>query len=98
VAIGYIAANHVLGLSKLGRIAEKHAHRLQLQERLVQDIAIEVQELARTDDVAVIASGTHLCMAMRGVRMPHRMVSSAMFGRFRADPAVRAEFMALAAT
>lgn len=95
VAIGYLPRERVLGLSKFGRIAQRHAHRLQLQEQLVTDIAAEVQELAQTPDVAVAATGEHLCMAMRGVAMPHRMISSAMLGRFRDRQALRAEFLAL---
>lgn len=95
VAVGYIAGDRVLGLSKFGRIAQKHAHRLQLQERLVHGIAQEVQGIAGTKDIAVMATGEHLCMAMRGARMPHRMVSSVLQGRFRSDAALRAEFMAV---
>jgi GTP cyclohydrolase I len=95
VSVGYIAAEQVLGLSKFGRIAHKFAHRLQVQERLVDDIATEVQRLTGTEDVAVLAVGEHLCMTMRGIRTPSKMVSSAVYGRFRSQQEVRAEFMKL---
>ncbi len=96
IAVGYIARDKVIGLSKLGRIAHKHAHRLQLQERLVHGIAAEVEAMTGTPDVAVVGRGEHLCMTMRGIQTPHRMVSSAMRGAFRTDSAARAEFLKLA--
>lgn len=95
VSVGYIAAGKVLGLSKFARIAHKHAHRLQLQERLVTDIARELVEVLGTQDVGVLARGEHLCMTARGVRTPHEMVSSSVHGAFRDQPAVRAEFLSL---
>lgn len=82
VAIAYIADDKVLGLSKFARIAHKHAHKLTLQEQLVSDIANEVVEILGTQDVAVMAKGEHLCMTMRGIRTPHRMISSALNGQF----------------
>lgn len=96
IAVGYLAAGKVLGLSKFGRLARKHAHRLQLQERLVHGLAEEITAVVGSPDVAVLAEGEHLCMASRGVEMPHRMVSSATFGRFRENSDLRAEFMAIA--
>jgi GTP cyclohydrolase I len=96
VTVGYLADDHLLGLSKLARIAHKHAHGLQVQERLVEQIAAEVKDLAGTRDVAVVASGVHLCMVMRGVRTDGRMTSASISGRFR-EPSARAEFMSLAA-
>ncbi|MCE3245499.1 MAG: cyclohydrolase FolE [Arthrobacter sp.] len=96
VAIGYLTGDRVLGLSKLGRIATLHAHKLQLQERLVRDIADDVSERAGTEHVAVLARGEHLCMSARGVRLPHEMISSEMRGAFRKDAALRAEFLGLA--
>lgn len=95
VAIGYIANGCVLGLSKFARIANRRAHALQLQERLVEEIADEVAALALAEDVAVLARGEHLCMSSRGVRCPALMTSSVMRGRFRGGPA-RSEFLALA--
>jgi GTP cyclohydrolase I len=95
VAIGYIADQRVLGLSKFGRIAQKHAHRLQVQERLVADIADEVERLTASHDVAVVARGEHLCMTMRGVSTPALMTTSVMRGAFRTDASARAEVLAL---
>lgn len=96
VSVGYIATDRVLGLSKFARIAQKHAHRLQLQERLVHDIADEVQELTGSANVGVVARGVHLCMAMRGVKTDATMVTSVLRGMFRDDARTRAEFMTLA--
>ena len=95
VSVAYLATDKVIGLSKIGRITRKHAHQLQLQERLIDGIARELVEVVG-DDVAVIGTGEHLCMTMRGVAMPHRMTSSVMLGRFR-EPALRAEFLAVVA-
>lgn len=94
VSIGYITGTKVLGLSKFGRIAKLHAHKLQLQERLVDDIASHVMKVAGTENVAVVAVGEHLCMTMRGVQMPATMISSSINGSFHAVE-VRAEFMQL---
>lgn len=96
ISMGYITDDKVLGLSKLGRIAHKHAHKLQLQERMVNEIAAEIRTLANTASVAVIARGEHLCMASRGIKSPHRMVCSAMYGRFRDETRARTEFLELA--
>lgn len=95
VSVGYIAQDRVLGLSKFARIAHRHAHQLQLQERLVDGIAAEVKARARSSSVAVVARGVHLCMVMRGIRTPAVMTSSAMHGAFRENPVARQEFMAL---
>jgi len=95
ISIGYITRDKVLGLSKLARIAHKHAHKLQIQERLVVNIANEVERLANTKDVAVLAEGVHMCMLMRGIRTPATLVTSATRGVFRDLPASRAEFLDL---
>jgi len=95
IAIAYIAQERVLGLSKLARIAHKYAHRLQLQERLVHQIADEVSELTGAPDVAVLGVGQHLCMVMRGVRTAGLMHTSVMRGVFRDSSEVRAEFLEL---
>jgi GTP cyclohydrolase I len=94
LSIGYLTTGSVIGLSKMARIAHKHAHKLQIQERMVDQIAKELQELV-SDDVAVIGKGFHMCMAMRGIKTPATMVTSAMRGRFLTKPEVRAEFMEL---
>lgn len=96
ITIGYIAHDKVLGLSKFARIAHKTAHRLQIQEQLVQQIADEVQALIGSDNVAVVATGEHLCMTMRGIKTPALMRSSVLRGAFRDDPAARAEFLTIA--
>ena len=95
ISIGYITKEKVLGLSKFARISHQCAHRLQIQEGLVRDIADEISRLAQTDDVAVIGIGEHLCMQMRGIRSEGTMVSSYMGGGFRTNPAVRSEFLSL---
>jgi len=94
VSIGYIASDKVLGLSKFARIAHKHAHKLTLQEQLVSDISDELVEILGTDDVAVMAKGEHFCMTMRGIRTPHRMISSALNGQFHKSEQ-RTEFLRL---
>lgn len=94
VSVAYIADNKVLGLSKFARIAHKHAHKLTLQEQLVSDIATELKKALGTEDIAVMAKGEHLCMTMRGIRTPHRMISSALSGKFH-QPDQRAEFFRL---
>lgn len=95
LAVGYVAAGRVLGLSKFARIAHRHAHRLQVQERLTQEVAESVAALTGSPDVAVRARGEHLCMAMRGIRTPALMTSSVMRGVFRDRPEARAEFLQL---
>ena len=97
VSIGYLAKDRVLGISKLARIAHKHAHKLQLQERLCDDIANEIMELSASESVAVIAKGEHTCMSMRGIRSCALMTSSAMRGQFKENEALRAEFLSLSA-
>lgn len=94
VSIAYIADTKVLGLSKFARIAHKHAHKLTLQEQLVSDISEEVREIIGTEDVAVMAKGEHLCMSMRGIKTPHRMISSALDGQFH-KAEQRQEFFSL---
>ena len=96
VSVGYIATDAVLGLSKFGRIAKKYAHRLQLQEQLVHQIADEVEQVTGSPNVAVLAQGEHLCMSMRGVETPAIMKSSVMRGVFFHSPTARQEFLSLA--
>lgn len=95
ISIGYISGDKVLGLSKFARIAQKHAHKLQIQERLVADIAQEITDLIGTNNVAVLARGEHLCMVMRGVKSPGIMTTSVMRGIFLHGPAARSEFLRL---
>jgi GTP cyclohydrolase I len=93
VSIGYIPAGKVLGLSKFARIAHQFAHRLQIQERLGQQIADEIGRITGSTDVAVVLKGEHLCMSARGIRTPGVMTSSIMLGTFRSDHDLRMEFM-----
>jgi GTP cyclohydrolase I len=94
--IGYIAQNRVYGVSKLARLVDCFARRLQLQERLTQQIAASLMEPIGAEGVGVVIEARHLCMMMRGVsKQNSMMVTSAMLGSFREDGAVRNEFLRL---
>jgi GTP cyclohydrolase IA len=95
ISMAYIATEHVLGLSKFARIAHKYSHRLQVQERLVHEIADEGTAITDARDVAVLARGEHLCMQMRGIKSDGLMSTSVMRGLFRSTDA-REEFLTLA--
>ncbi|MGB9737056.1 MAG: GTP cyclohydrolase I FolE [Chloroflexus aggregans] len=95
VHVAYIPNGKVVGLSKIPRIVEMFARRLQVQERMTVQIADFINETLEPAGVAVVAEGTHMCGVMRGVKKANaRMVTSAMRGAFREDPKTRAEFMA----
>ena len=95
--IGYIAHGKVLGVSKLARIMEVYARRLQIQERLTEQIATEVKNAVDAVGVGVVMECRHLCMMMRGVEKQNSvMTTSSVLGSFRSDPSTRAEFMNLA--
>jgi GTP cyclohydrolase I len=94
--IGYIAHEKVLGVSKLVRLVDVHARRLQIQERLTQDVAHEVMEAANAEGVGVVMECRHMCMMMRGVEKQNSiMQTSSVRGSFHDDPATRAEFLAI---
>lgn len=95
VSIGYLADGEVLGLSKFARIAEVAAARPTSQEALVDRIADSIQQITGTQSVAVRASGTHLCMSMRGVKAPALMTTSVTRGMFRDDVKTRDEWLEL---
>lgn len=95
ITVAYVAQDRIMGISKLARIARHYAARLQVQERLVTQIADEVAARVGTRDVAVVARGQHLCMQMRGVCSEATMVSSDVRGLFREEAALRAELMSL---
>ena len=93
-SVGYIPEDKVIGLSKIPRIVDMFARRLQVQERMTQQIATFLEELIRPRGVAVVVEASHLCAAMRGVKKQRtRMLTSAMLGAFRDNPSTRAEFM-----
>lgn len=95
VHVAYIPDGKVVGLSKIPRIVEMFARRLQVQERMTVQIADFINEHLEPAGVAVVAEGVHMCSVMRGVKKANAsMVTSAMRGVFRDDPKTRAEFMA----
>jgi GTP cyclohydrolase IA len=94
--IGYIARNKVYGVSKLARLVDCFARRLQVQERLTQQIAASLMEPIKAEGVGVVIEAQHLCMMMRGVQKQNsKMVTSAMLGSFRNESATRMEFLNL---
>jgi GTP cyclohydrolase I len=94
--VAYIPDGRVIGLSKLPRIVDAFARRLQVQERLTLQIADTIEQKVRPLGVAVVIEATHLCMAMRGVEKQSSVtVTSAMRGVFHKDPRTRAEFLEL---
>lgn len=94
--VGYLPQGRVLGLSKVGRIVDMFARRLQIQETLTQQIANTIAEVTGAAGVGVIVEAQHLCMAMRGVQKQHSMMkTSVMLGDFRDNAPTRAEFLQL---
>lgn len=96
VHIAYIPNGKIIGLSKLPRIVEVFARRLQVQERLTQQIADTLHDNLKPDGVAVVIEARHLCMIMRGVEKQNSIATtSAMLGAFRNDVKTRTEFLTL---
>lgn len=96
IHIGYVPNGRVLGVSKFARIVDVFAHRLQIQERLVQDIASAIEDAIHPQGIAVVGKGIHLCMRSRGVQKQNaEMVTSVMLGKFRREPELREEFLSL---
>jgi len=94
--VGYLPNKKVIGLSKIPRIVDVFARRLQVQERLTQQIAETINEQIQPAGVAVVMQAQHLCMMMRGVqKQDTRMITSAMLGCFREDQRSRLEFLNL---
>lgn len=92
--VAYIPAGKVLGLSKIPRIVDMYARRLQVQERMTRQIADFLRDLLKPQGVAVVIEAMHLCSMMRGVKKHDaRMTTSAMHGAFRANLATRQEFL-----
>jgi GTP cyclohydrolase I len=93
--VGYLPSDKVVGLSKIPRLVEMFARRLQVQERMTHLIAEFLGDLINPRGVAVVIEATHLCAVMRGVKKHHtKMVTSAMVGEFRENVTTRDEFMA----
>ncbi len=96
VQVAYLPKGKVVGLSKVPRIVDAFAHRLQLQERLTRQIAEALNEVLEPNGVAVVIEARHLCMEMRGVeKQDSDTLTSCMLGAFRDDPRTRSEFLDL---
>ena len=96
--VAYLPRDRVVGISKLARVVEGYAHRLQIQEKLTAQIAGALQQVLEPRGVAVIVDASHHCMTTRGVHTPGvSMITSRMLGVFRDDPGTRAELMAMIA-
>lgn len=94
VHVAYIPDGKVIGLSKIPRIVDMYARRLQVQERMTRQIADFLRDLLKPQGVAVVVEAVHLCSMMRGVKKHDaRMTTSAMYGAFRANLATRQEFL-----
>jgi GTP cyclohydrolase IA len=92
--VAYIPGKKIIGLSKIPRIVEMFARRLQVQERMTRQIAELVDEILQPQGVAVVVEGAHMCSMMRGVKKEHpRMVTSTMLGSFKENAMTRNEFM-----
>ena len=95
--VGYIAEGRVVGVSKLARLVDRFARRLQIQERLTEQLACAVQEVLLPKGVGVVVEAYHLCMMMRGVEKQNSStITSALRGVFRDDARTRDEFLRLA--
>jgi len=95
--IAYVPAGRIVGLSKLPRIVDVFARRLQVQERLTEEIAQAIEDVLKPRGVGVLIEAAHLCMMMRGVeKQSSKTITSAVRGIFRSDPRTRDEFLSLA--
>jgi len=96
VHVAYLPKDRVIGLSKIPRIVDMYARRLQIQERMTQEIAQSIQDIVDPLGVGVICEARHFCMMMRGVEKQHSgAVTSAMLGAFRMRKSTRDEFLSL---
>jgi GTP cyclohydrolase I len=94
--VAYLPADTVIGLSKVARIVDMFAHRLQIQEHLTQQIAETILDITKARGVGVIIESQHMCMMMRGVEKQNSvMTTSCMLDAFRDKPTTRAEFLSL---
>ena len=97
--VGYIPKKKILGVSKIARIVDMFARRLQIQERLTRQIADAIKECVDAEGVGVVCEAQHLCMQMRGVEKQHSvMTTSSMLGSFRKEAETRQEFLKLIRT
>lgn len=97
--VGYLPSSKVIGLSKIPRLVEMFSRRLQVQERLTQQIADTIAQQVNPKGIAVVIQAQHLCMMMRGVEKQNtRVTTSALLGKFREDPRSRMEFLNLVGT
>jgi GTP cyclohydrolase I len=95
--VAYIPDGHIVGLSKIPRIVEVFARRLQVQERLTDEVASAIQDALQPTGVGVVVEAYHLCMMMRGVEKQNsKTITSALRGAFKDDPKTREEFLSLA--
>jgi GTP cyclohydrolase IA len=96
VHVGYLPNNKVVGISKLARVVDAYARRLQVQEAMNAQIAYCIQKVLEPKGVAVVIDATHQCMTTRGVHKPGvSMVTSTMLGEFRKNPLTRREFLSV---
>lgn len=94
--VGYLPDRKVVGISKLARVVEAFARRLQVQESMTSQIAHCIQDVLRPKGVGVIVEGEHQCMTTRGIRKDGvTMITSQLLGQFRSDPRTRSEFMSI---
>ncbi len=97
--VAYLPHRRVVGISKLARVVEAYAKRLQIQEKLTAQIANTIQDVLQPRGVAVVIEAAHQCMTTRGIHKPGvTMVTSRMLGAFRDDPTTRREFLAMIST
>ncbi len=95
--VGYLPTDRVVGISKLARVVQGYAKRLQIQEKMTAEIATAIEEILRPQGVGVVIEAEHSCMTMRGVNVPGaRLTTSALLGVVRDDPRTREEFLKLA--
>ena len=94
--VAYLPNHRVVGISKLARVVDAYARRLQIQEKMTAQIANTIEEVLQPQGVAVVIEGSHQCMTTRGVHKPgSAMITSRMLGRFRSDPRSRREVLSL---
>jgi GTP cyclohydrolase I len=95
-AIGYVPKDHVLGLSKLARLVDAHARRLQIQENLTKEVITSLETYLQPKGAIVVVSAEHMCMTLRGVQAPGtKTITSDVCGVFETDPSYKEEFFTM---